>query len=231
MDKEFKTTFIPKRNLSGAKAPESKKSKAARSLIGLIALLLFFTALVATAGVYIWKARLAAVVNSRINSINLAEKAFEPAVILDLKKLDIRLQAGTKLLSQHVAISDFLESLAESTLPDVSFSGFSTSLDLEGAEVSMEGEARGYLQIAQQSDVFEDNQYIQNHIFSNFSLTDVGRITFSLQFTINPELISFGRTVKNDEPNITNSENIIIPDPNSGQIPSGIDVNYDGIIQ
>jgi len=231
MDKEFKTTFIPKKNLSGVKAPESKRSRATRSLIGLIALLLFITALAATAGVFLWKTRLAAVVNSRIDSINRAEKAFEPAVILDLKKLDIRLRAGTKLLSQHVAISDFLESLAESTLPEVSFSDFSVELGPDGAEVSMGGEARGYLQIAQQSDVFEDNQYIQNHIFEDFSLTDADRISFSLQFSINPELILFGRTVKNDEPNIDISEDIIIPDQNAGQIPSGIDVNFNGITQ
>lgn len=226
MDKEFKTTFIPKKNLSGVKAPESKRSKATRSLMGVIALLLFVTAVVSTAGVYLYKIRLAAVVNSRIDSINRAEKAFEPAIILELKKIDIRLQAGTELLNNHLAISDFLESLAESTLPDVSFSDFGVTLGPDGAEVSMSGEARGYLQIAQQSDVFEDNQYIQNHIFSDFTKSEIGRIGFSLQFSINPELIKFGRTVVNDEPNINTGNGIIIPDANSNQLESGTDINF-----
>lgn len=224
MDKEFKTTFIPKKNLatSKVKPAESKKSKARRSLFGVLALLLFVTAVVSTIGVYLYKIRIAAVINSRIESINLAEKAFEPAVILELKKLDIRLRAGTELLNNHVAISDFLESLAESTLPDVSFANFSFSGG--GNEVSMSGEARGYLQIAQQSDIFEDNQYIQNHIFSDFSLTDTGRISFSLQFTLNPELVTFGRTVVNDEANIGVADNVIISDEN--QIPTGVDINF-----
>ncbi len=231
MDKEFKTTFIPKKNLSGAKAPESKKVKAARSLLGIIALLLFVTAVLTTAGVYLFKIRLAAVVNSRIDSINRSEKAFEPAVILELKKLDIRLQAGTHLLNNHVAISDFLESLAESTLPDVSFSDFDVTLGGDGADVNISGEARGYLQIAQQSDVFEDNQYIQNHIFSDFSKTEAGRIGFALQFTINPELVKFGRTVINDEPNIDITGDVIIPDGNSSQLQSGRDVSFEGFNQ
>lgn len=231
MDKEFKTTFIPKKNLatSKAKPAESKQSRARRSLFGILALLLFVTAVISTIGVYLYKIRIAAVINSRIESINLAEKAFEPAVILELKKLDIRLRAGTDLLNNHVAISDFLESLSESTLPDVSFS----SLSYSGGgtnEISISGEARGYLQIAQQSDIFEDNQYIQNHIFSGFTSTDTGRVSFSLQFTLNPELITFGRTVVNDEANIETSTGVIIPDQNS-QIPGGVDVNFNGFNQ
>ncbi len=204
MDKEFKTTFIPKKNLSQVKTQGvSKKSRAQQSILGMLALLLFVTALVAVAGVYLYKARIASVLNQHIDSINVAEKAFEPAVILELKRLDLRLRAGTELLDQHIAISDFLVSLSESTLPDVSYSDFSFAYNPEGSEISITGEARGYLQLAQQSDVFVDNQYIQNPIFSDFGLTDADRVTFSLSFTLNPELLAFGRTVTNDQ-----SENI-----------------------
>ena len=232
MDKEFKTTFIPKKNLSGVKPQETKSSKARRSLFSLLALLLFVTAIISTVGVYLYKARLAAVVNSRIDSINRAEKAFEPAVILDLKKLDIRLRAGTELLNQHVAISDFLESFAESTLPEVSFNDFSFEYAADGSEVSVGGEARGYLQIAQQSDIFEANEYIQNHIFSDFSATETGRVTFSLQFTLNPELLAFGRTVVNDEAaDVLTPDGVIIPANTEGQVPAGIDINFDGFTQ
>ncbi|MCA9352571.1 hypothetical protein KC901_00100 [Patescibacteria group bacterium] len=230
MDKEFKTTFIPKKNPIGAKAPESKTVKARRSLFGILALLLFVTAVVSTIGVYLYKARLVSVINSRIDSINRAEKAFEPSVILDLKKLDIRLRAGTELLNQHVAVSDFLDSLGESTLPDISFREFSFSYAPDGSAVSMTGEAKGYLQIAQQSDIFESNNYIQNHIFSDFALTDTGRITFSLQFTLNPELLQFGRTVKNTESDTTVPEGVIIP-PTNNEIPDGVDINFDGLTQ
>lgn len=229
MDKEFKTTFIPKKNLSKVKTPESKQSRARRSLFGLLATLLFVTALVSTAGVYLYKVRLASILNSRIDSINRAEKAFEPSTILELRKLDIRLNAGTELLRNHVAISDFFESLAESTLPDVRFNDMNFTHDSAGSQVSMTGEARGYLQIAQQSDIFQSNQYIQNHIFSNFALTDTGRITFSLDYTLNPQLLIFGRTLANTqldaEHQIPDLGNVIIPD-SSSDIPSGVDINF-----
>lgn len=217
MDKEFKTTFIPKKNLATSKKPRTKKSRAQQSLLGVIAMLLFITAILAAGGVFVVRAQMVSQLNSRIESINRAEKAFEPAVILELKRLDLRLAAGTELLDNHIAVSDFLKSLAESTLPDVSFADLSFSYADGTADVNMSGEARGYQQIAQQSDVFGDNQFIQNHIFSDFALTDTGRISFSLQFTLNQELLKFGRTVANDQvENIDQelSEAVIIEDQN-----------------
>lgn len=228
MDREFKTTFIPKKNLSNTPKVETQQTRARKSFFGLIATLLFISALVSTAGVYLYKARLATVLNSRIDSINRAEKAFEPSAILELKKLDIRLSAGTELLRNHVAISDFLQSLAESTLPDVRFTDMSFKYDAAGSVVTMTGESRGYLQIAQQSDVFATNRYIRNHIFSNFALTDTGRITFSLDYTLDPTLLVFGRTVENTQldPEFAQGlSNIIIEDPNAG-IPGGVDINF-----
>jgi hypothetical protein len=231
MDKEFKTTFIPKKNLVNVKKVESKSARSRRSLLGILALLLFITALVSTAGVFLYKIQLAAVVNSRIDSINRAEKAFEPSTILDLKKLDIRLRAGTDLLDQHVAISDFLISLGESTLPEIAFTDLNFQYGEDSSEVTMGGEAQGYLQIAQQSDIFEDNNYIQNPIFSDFTKTDTGRVTFSLQYTLNPELISFGRTIINNQLDSSLIPEGAIIENSTGNQPAGLDINFDGIIQ
>ena len=49
-----------------------------------------------------------AVVQNNIESINRAEKAFEPSAIVELKKLDIRLRAASELLENHVAQHKFL---------------------------------------------------------------------------------------------------------------------------
>ncbi len=226
MDTEFKTTFIPKKNLSKAPEVENPKKRLQSSILGIIALLLFLTAVVSIAGVYLYKIRLATVLNTRIESINTAEKAFEPAVVLELKKLDIRLNAGTELLAQHVALSDFLKSLAESTLPEVSFSDLNFTYDVDGPKVSMAGEARGYLPIAQQSDVFQANQYIQNHIFSDFVLNDTGNIAFTLNFTLNKDLLLFGRTVANNEVEIDETlspEGVLIQDQNISEEGTNID--------
>lgn len=198
MDKEFKTTFIPKKQISqGQSVGTSKRARQTQSVIGLLAVLLFVTAVVSVAAVYLYKVRLAAVVNNKIESINLAEKSFEPGAILELRKLDIRLRAATELLENHVAVVDFFEALGESTLPDIQYEGLDIDFSADVPSVSTTGEARGYLAIAQQSDIFEENRFIQNAIFSDFSKADTGRISFSLSFSINPELLVYGRNLEN----------------------------------
>ncbi len=225
MNNEFKTTFIPKKKLAVARDEKNVKITKKNSLMGLLAGLLFVTALVSVIGVYLYKASIASGLKNKIESINRAEKAFEPTVILALKKLDIRLRAATDLLDKHVAISDFFDSFGESTLPSVSFSNFSFVYNEEAPEVSMVGEAKSYLAIAQQSDLFEKNQYIQNHIFSDFQLTETGRVSFSLSFTLNPELIRYGRKIQNTQIDTQVDESMIIENQNT-TLPAGQDVDF-----
>ncbi len=224
MDKEFKTTFIPKKNLAKARVAQPSNPKT-RSLLGLLALLLFVTALVSSIGVYVYKLRVAAVINSRVDSINRAEKAFEPAIILELRKLDIRLRAATELLDQHIALSDFFDSLGETTLPDISFNDFQINFDEETPSVSMSGTARGYVAIAQQSELFGNNQYIENAIFSDFALNETGLVSFSLEFTLNRNLLKFGRTASASDDLPELDDNVII-EGTSETLPSGVSVDF-----
>jgi len=229
MDKEFKTTFIPKNNLSTAREKEIIPQKA-NSLIVLLAGLLFVTAIVSVIGVYLYKLNVTRVVRSQTESINRAEKAFEPAVILELKKLDIRLRAATELLDNHIALSDFFASLGESTLPEVSFNDFSFAYNAEAPEISMVGEAKGFIPIAQQSDLFEKNQYIQNPIFSDFQLADSNIVSFNLTFTLNSELLYYGRTIKNNQNNSFVEDNeVVIQNQDEDTLPAGKSVEFGNI--
>lgn len=232
MDKEFKTTFIPKKQISqGKSVGTSKRARKTQSIIGLLAILLFVTAIVSVVAVYLYKIRLATVVNSKIESINIAEKSFEPAAVLELRKLDIRLRAATELLENHVAVVDFFESLGESTLPDIQYEGLDIDFSADVPSVTTGGEARGYLAIAQQSDLFEENRFIQNAIFSDFSRADTGKISFSLSFSINPELLVYGRNLENididdvQEGEDSNLDGVFIEDQND-ELPAGNQIEF-----
>jgi hypothetical protein len=225
MNNEFKTTFIPKKKLSSVRDEKNVRVTKKNSFMALIAGLLFVTALVSIVGVYLYKLNISSSLKNKIESINRTEKAFEPAVILKLKKLDIRLRAATDLLDNHVALSDFFDSFGESTLPSVSFSNFSFAFNEEASEVSMVGEAKSYLAIAQQSDLFEKNQYIQNHIFSDFQLTETGRVSFNLSFTLNPDLIKYGRKIQNTQVDSKVDESMIIENQDT-TLPAGENVDF-----
>lgn len=226
MDKEFKTTFIPKKNLTQAReVGGSKMSTKTQSIIGITALIVFITTVVLTIGVFVYKKRVEVVINSRIDSINLAEKAFEPSVILELRKLDIRLRAASELLEKHTALSDFFVSFGESTLPEVSFNNFTMDYEAGVHTVNLTGEARGYLPIAQQSQLFEENRYIENPIFSDFVLNDTGNVSFNLGFTLSPKLIIFGRNADSSTPDASSVDAAIIENVPTTQAP-GTDISF-----
>lgn len=227
MDKEFKTTFIPKKNLSKARTDGKSITRSKKTaLIPFFAGILFLVAIISVAGVYIYKTSISAIVNSRIESINRAEKAFEPAVIVELKKLDIRLRAATELLDKHIALADFFESLGETTLPSLSFSEFSFEFREDGSEVTMSGEARSFTSIAQQSDLFEKNRYIRNHIFSDFTVTESGNVSFTLVFTLDPNLLTYRSSLENTQVNTKVKDGIIIEDKQTDLLPAGTNINF-----
>ncbi len=58
-------------------------------------------------------------------------------------------------------------------------------------EVLMSGEARGYTSIASQSDIFTENKFIRNPIFSNLNLTDTGYVAFDVSFTVDESFIRY----------------------------------------
>lgn len=226
MDKEFKTTFIPKKRVAEKKNKNASLSRANSSILAMLALLLFVVALVSTLGVFFYKFQVRASNQKMIDSINRAEDAFSTDVIIELKKLDIRLKSGTELLNQHTALSDFFHSFADSTLPSVAFSDFSFELDDIAPRVSMSGEAKNYLAIAQQSQIFEENRYVENHIFSDFSLSENGHVQFALEFTLNRTLLNFGRIKENNDVEGLNSEKLIIPDQGAINSNSGLGINF-----
>jgi hypothetical protein len=225
MDREFKTTFIPKKKLTENREKEGVTRTKSSGLLSLLAGLLFITALVSVAGVYLYKMNKISEYESNMKSIKSAEKSFEPGLILSLKKLDIRLNAATELLSKHIALSDFFQSLGETTLPSIAFNDFSFSYDGLENEVKISGESKGYLPIAQQSDLFESNKYIKNHIFSDFSLTDTGNVAFTLSFTLDPELILYGWKIKNIQVDTDIKDGVVIHNEDN-TLPGGENVNF-----
>ncbi len=63
--------------------------------------------------------------------------------------------------------------------------------DTKGAQIKMSGIADGYQSIAQQADVLGSSTYLKNVIFSNFFLTQQGKVSFDLSFGVAPQFLNF----------------------------------------
>ena len=159
MDQNFQTSFIPKKPLTEERATVSRPV----SLLTLVSLFIFFTVIVASAGLFFYKSILTKNMAQMATDLDLAKNRFEPSKITQLQVLDKRLHASTEILSNHISISPIFDALQALTLKTVRYTKFSYDFGTDKKNiitVQMSGQAIGYRSIALQSDLFTKNKSI-----------------------------------------------------------------------
>jgi hypothetical protein len=198
MDQEFQTSFIPKKTV----IESPKRIKSGGGVINLIAFIVFLVSLFAAGGAYFYRESVKTDIEEFKRSLAVAKNQFEPSLITELQILDKRLNAATAILDKHIAVSPIFVLLEEVTLPTVRYSDFSYEVDTVTnlVNVTMKGEAKGYNFIALQADLFGDNKFIKNTIFSDFVLDQTGNIDFNLTFSVDKSLVSYESFLDREEP-------------------------------
>lgn len=193
MDKEFQTSFIPKKPLVEEKAPRSRKV----SLFNFLATLIFFASLAAAAGMYFYKSSLEASIEKKQADLERAQAAFEPEAINELVTLDRRLETSLELLDKHLAVSPIFDLLSDVTLTTVQFTDFKFSVpEKSGDDITVEllGVAPGYKTVGLEEEAFAGNRYIKNPVFSDLTLGTRGQVTFNVEFSVDPALLEYNGT-------------------------------------
>ena len=209
MEPNFQTSFIPKKPM----IEEHFSAPRSIGLFTIISILIFFTVLLASGGLYFYKGLMKRNISTMENSLNSAKERFEPAKIVQLQVLDKRLNASNEILSKHIAISPIFKILQSITMKTVQYTNFSYTL---GAEqdfkilVKMKGLAVGYRVVALQSDLFTENEYLIDPVFSNLELDDKGNVLFDLEFSVDPNLVNYKQMLEAES---------ISPSPITDEIP------------
>lgn len=194
MDQEFQTSFIPKKPIQEKKP--GKVSKRAPGALNVVAVVIFFASILGAAGAFVYQGSLVKKIDQMQESLNRAKDLFEPSVITTIQDLDKRIKAAEEILQNHIAVSPiFVDLLEPWTLPEIRYTNFSYEIG-EGEEanliaVDMSGEAKDYEHIAFQADLFGEDKYIKNPIFSSFSTNKEGYVEFDLTFSVDRSLVSF----------------------------------------
>lgn len=189
MDQNFQTSFIPKKPIMEDRVRSSSSSV---GLFMIASIFIFFTVLLGSAGLYFYKNSLMAQLTTMKTDLNLAKNRFEPSAISKLQILDKRLNAGTEILSKHIAISPIFKAIESVTIKNVRYSKFSYSLtDTSKIEVKMNGQAIGYRSVALQADLLSKNKYFIDPVFSNLSLDSKGNVLFDLSFSVDSSLVGY----------------------------------------
>lgn len=200
MDKEFQTSFVPKKTIL-EKEP-SRSAGTASGLVNLVALIVFIASILAAGAAYFYRSSIETRVAEYKESLQRARNAFEPTLITELQVLDKRMRAATDILDGHIAVSPIFELLGGITLPTVRYSDFSYEFNPENpnlVDIKITGEAKGYNYIALQADLFGEDKFIKNPIFSDFTLDQLGNVDFTLTFSVDKSLVLYESFLEREE--------------------------------
>lgn len=193
MDKSFQTSFIPKKPLT----IESSSSGGSMSLLSFISIVMIVGTLMALGGVYLYKGYLVQQKTGAENSLIASRGRFEPNTIKLLEVFDKRTSVSKQLLSSHVVMSPFFDTLASLTVPSIQYTKFSIQTNEKNTSVTMSGVARDYQYIALQAQTFNNAPgfYFKNVVFSDLVKDKKGGVTFKVSFDVDPALFSYEKDV------------------------------------
>ncbi len=190
MDQNFQTSFIPKKPIVEERAVSAQPI----GFLFIISIIILFAVLLGTGGLYFYKVSIQNDIAKKQQSLSLAQNSFEPSKITELQLLDKRLSAATEILDNHIAVTPIFSELQSITMESVRFTKFSYTLGTDtnpNIDVKMSGTATGYRPLALQSDLFGQDKYFINPIFSNLTLDNSGNILFDLEFSVRPSFVNY----------------------------------------
>ena len=195
MDQNTHTSFIPKKSLTTATQNQNRGVAEAKSSIGivfLITLIIFISVVALAIGVFLYQQFLFQNIEKKRNSLERARAAFEPALIEEIGRLDMRMKSAREILDNHKALSVFFDLLETNTLASLQFENFNYKIDeTDRISISMNGVAPGFSSVALQSDIFGENKFKQEPIFSNINLDNKGNVIFDFSAYVDSRLLSY----------------------------------------
>ncbi len=210
METKFQTSFIPKRPSvipSPSGMPESNlasrvnaAASAGRSILMIIAIVVFGASILSAAGAYLWKEYLISAQNTYKQQLSVREQQFNIDLISQLKEESIKLSTAKQLLANHLALSQIFSIVARLTAENVRFLSMDiTAPKSPGGDLSLtlSGYGKDFSAVAFQSDVLGQlDQYglrkiVKNPIISNPALNQSGTVAFGFTASIDPSSLSY----------------------------------------
>ncbi len=194
MEKEFQTSFIPKKPLAEERGQAPVRAPAA-NIFNVIAVIVFLIAAVGAGATYFYKLTLQKQVESARQSLIKARNEFEPSTVADLQALDKRITASREIIRNHIVMAPIFQDLSTLTLQSIRFTKFTYAITGTGAtkaiDIKMSGVAQNYNALAVQSDIFGNYKYFRDPVFSNLSIDDKKDILFDLSFSLDPKHLDY----------------------------------------
>lgn len=165
-------------------------------LFTLVSIVLFITSGALGAGVFLYNQFLQTSSASKMDQLERASAAFEPALIHELTRLDDRMRVASEVLGGHIAPSAFFRMLEEVTVSSIVFRSFNfEGSDPQHMNIRMDGVAQSMNAIAYQADLFSKVGLVTSPIFSNIDRRSDG-VHFNFTALLNPSSLNYASLIR-----------------------------------
>jgi hypothetical protein len=212
MENSFQTSFIPKKPITTSRPVRTSRF----NLFSFFSILALIIIGALAGGLFFYQAYLTNQESILSSSLKKVSASFDQNTISQLELYNKRATVAKTLLDSHVVLSPLFSTIGALTIPTVQYTQFDQTTDPTGFSVKMSGIASDYKSIALQADSFNgaSGHPFQNVVFSNLKKDTSGGVTFDVQFTVDPSLLSY-------EKNIT-AENAVTPSSTTPSSPSPV---------
>ncbi len=208
METRFQTSFIPKKPFTpvagGVNAPPVPRGHTT-SLFLTLGGLLFIISLAAAGGMYFWKSYLLTTQAELKTELAEREKQFNPDLIEELKRQNIKIDIAKNLITNHLAASQIFDIIGRFTIESVRF----LSLDLaagsspsDGIKITMKGIGTSLPVVAFQSDVLSQleryglRKVVKNPVLSDPTTDPDQAVAFGFSATIEPASLTYKKRLE-----------------------------------
>lgn len=202
METNITSSFIPTdaTSLSNQRGSGS----ALYDVVLLISIVLLVASGALAVGVFLYSQYLTADVVSKKAQVDTAQKAFQPARMQEITRLDDRMRAADVVLGSHLALSAFFRLLEQATLESVSFK----TLQLEASDpkaisIKMTGVAQSVNAVALQADTFTKTGALTSPLFSNIARRE-GGVHFDFSALLNVDAVRYSSQYNGQQGNPQN---------------------------
>lgn len=177
-------------------ATSARRQQSGTNIFLIIAAVIAGISILAAAGVFGYELYLKNARDQKSAALVEAQRSVDLDTVEGFIRLKNRLSTVEVLLNQHIALSEFFDTLESRTLQTVRFSGLTVEVnDDRSAEIQMEGVARTFNALAAQSSAIAAEKRIKRAIFSDIAVNDNGTVGFTLTASIDSRLITSGEVL------------------------------------
>lgn len=164
-------------------------------LLVLISIVLFVASSALAVGVFLYSGYLQSSAASKVDQLERAKAAFEPALINELTRLDDRMRTASELLNKHLSPSAFFQTLEQGTIKTIAFNSLDLNAsNIEDITINMAGVAASVNAIAVQADLFSKSGALTSPIFSNIN-RQIDGVHFNLSAILDSPSVNYVRLV------------------------------------